>query len=141
MKLTETKLRSIIREELSRITEAGAKTLGGSELDGMHPGDFLEMVAKNIRRETGRHAAAAPAGRTVGMGTAADVSESDVIVFDGRNRYVYITVEPSRSGISGVLRTSRGEILKGFGGPPSGENTPRSVAYQIIGALRDVGEA
>jgi len=54
MKLTESMLRSIIREELSRLNEYGAENLEGAELGGMHTQDFLDALAKEIESETGR---------------------------------------------------------------------------------------
>jgi len=75
------------------------------------------------------------------MGVTADVSEDDIIIFEGRNQNVYISVEASKSGIAGSLRTGNGEILRSFGAAPSGGNTPGAIAYRILGALRDVGEA
>lgn len=132
MKLTESKLRSIIREELQRLNEMGGENL--HDLSGMNPTSFLTAVADRLSRETGRDASAVPAGRDAGMG---DNSEDSTIIFEGMNQNLFISLEATRGGVSGHIRTSRGDLLRSF---DTGQADPDAVAARAASALRDVGE-
>lgn len=140
MKLTESKLRGIIREELQRLTEMGPENLHNADLGGMHVHDFGEEVADQLERKTGRQASYEPDNRELRTGGGIDMTNDTVILFEGATQNLYISLHDARGGIGGSIRTAEGRILRSFDAAPSGGMTPEAVVVRIVGALRDVGE-
>mgnify|MGYP006433013981 CR=1 FL=1 len=130
MKLTERKLRSIIREEL--LTEMSHETLHGGVSD---PAGLLADVAQMLQRQTGRDATEVPAGRNAGMGDI-DRTGDSLIIFEGRNQNLYISLEATRGGVSGHIRTVEGRMLRSF---DTGRADAQSIASRAASALREVG--
>lgn len=133
MKLTESKLRSIIREELSRLTEMGGENLHGLD---QHPMDLGQDIANALEAETGRQATYVPANRGVST-SRMDLSGDSVVIFEGKTQNVFISLEAIRGGVSGHIRTAGGDLLRSF---DSGRVDAKSIAGRAAAALRDVGE-
>lgn len=133
MKLKESRLRSIIREELQRLDEMGGQNLHGMD---MHPMDFGKSVADALERETGRSATYVPANRQV-SGSRVDLTDDSVVIFEGMTQNLFVSLESMRGGVSGHIRTASGDMLRSF---DTGQADPQAVASRAASALRDVGE-
>lgn len=134
MKLTESKLRSIIREELQRLTERG-ENLHGLESYDVH--EFGREVKELLQRKTGRQATYEPDNRETITNAGIDMTGNSIITFEGRTQNLYISLEAIRGGVSGHIRTAEGELLRSF---DTGQQTPKAVVGRMTAALRDVGE-
>lgn len=133
MKLTESQLRSIVREELSKVVES----LG--QVGDMHPMDAGKKIAEMLERETGRSADFIPANRSVSTARA-DLTNESVIIFEGKTQNIYISLEGGRGGIDAHLRTAEGDLLTSVGAYPASGADIRTTVSEITSALRDVGE-